>query len=121
MNTLTKYDTYFLVPSFRTYALSPPLDQPVLLLSLPTFTSAACVASQECGVRLIVRGASELVITAQPSLPLHGTTVLREHCGHLCMNSVFSTHDWWKGFEEHCEQRNMAASPRTDCEQMTYL
>ena len=72
------------------------------------------------GVGSIVRGVAEVPITAETSLALHGTTVLQEHCGHLCMHLVFSTHARWKGFAEHCKHCNTAALPRTDSEQTTH-
>ena len=54
------------------------------------------------------------------SLALHGTTILPEHCGHLCMHLVFSTHARCKGYAEHCEHLSTAALPRTDSEQTTH-
>jgi len=66
-----------------------------------------------------VRGVAEVPIAAETSLALHGTTILPEHCGHLCMHLVFSTHARCKIFAAHCEHFSMAALPRTNSEQTT--
>ena len=56
-------------------------------------------------------------VSGAASLALHGTTILPEHSGHLC---IFSTHARWKIFAEHCEHCSTAVLLRTDSEQTTH-